>query len=212
MSGSRPSILVREAARLALAFTQEGRQRQEAVAPGLAGAARYRAARFRRDVDQVGRFARRGAIGEIEPETAFGEHGKLEAHHMGGGLSGILEIVERLLQHLVDVLMRIALRQQAHQRGQMGHAIDRMRGRQQRAGTELRAFDGVGAEMLVEPRPPNRAHAVAGLQERPHPRAGAAAHEAQVPAVLARQQFDDGGGFAMPPDAQHDALVGPFHG
>src|SRR6266508_1002649 len=31
-------------------------------------------------------------------------------------------------------------------------------------------------------------------------------------AMLARQQFDDGGSFAMPPHAQHDAFVGPFHG
>jgi hypothetical protein len=30
--------------------------------------------------------------------------------------------------------------------------------------------------------------------------------------MLARQQFDNGGGFAMPPHAQHDAFVGPFHG
>jgi hypothetical protein len=27
----------------------------------------------------------------------------------------------------------------------------------------------------------------------------------------ARQQLDNGGRFAMPPDAQHDAFVGPFH-
>jgi hypothetical protein len=29
--------------------------------------------------------------------------------------------------------------------------------------------------------------------------------------VATRQQFDDGRGFAMPPHAQHDAFVGPFH-
>jgi hypothetical protein len=29
--------------------------------------------------------------------------------------------------------------------------------------------------------------------------------------VLARQQLYDGRGFAMPPQAQHDALIGPFH-
>jgi hypothetical protein len=31
-------------------------------------------------------------------------------------------------------------------------------------------------------------------------------------AMAARQEFDDGGGFAMPPHSQHDAFVGPFHG
>ena len=94
----------------------------------------------------------------------------------------------------------------------MGHAIDRMRGRQQRCRAQPRAFDRVGAEMLVEPGSPNRSDAVAGLQQRPHPRGSAAAHQAEMPAMLARQQFDDGGRFAMPPHAQHNAFVGPFHG
>src|SRR5205823_8432108 len=93
----------------------------------------------------------------------------------------------------------------------MGHAIDRMRGRQQRCRAQPRAFDGVGTEMLVEPGSPDRSDAVAGLQQRPHPRTGPAAHQAEMPAMLARQQFDDGGGFAMPPYAQHNAFVGPFH-
>ena len=83
---------------------------------------------------------------------------------MCGSAARFFEIVERVLQHIVDVLMRIALGQQAHEGGQMRHAIDRVRGRQQRAGAQLRALDGVGPEMLIEPRPPHRAHAVAGLQ------------------------------------------------
>ena len=33
----------------------------------------------------------------------------------------------------------------------------------------------------------------------------------EVATVFARQQFGDGAGFAMPPHAKHDALVGPFH-
>ena len=63
-----------------------------------------------------------------------------------------------------------------------------------------------------EPGAPYRGNAVAGLQHGPHPLAGAPAHEAQMPAMAARQEFDDGGGFAMPPYPQHDAFVGPFHG
>src|SRR5262249_38986274 len=59
---------------------------------------------------------------------------------------------------------------------------------------------------------PHRAHAIAGLQQRPHPRTGPAADQAKVPAVLTRQKLGNGGGFAMPPHAQHDAFVGPFHG
>src|SRR5215467_10793384 len=66
--------------------------------------------------------------------------------------------------------------------------------------------------MLVEPRPPDRVHAVAGLQQRPQPGTGAAAHQAEMSAMFARQQLDNGGGFAMPPHTQYDAVVGPFHG
>ena len=35
--------------------------------------------------------------------------------------------------------------------------------------------------------------------------------QAEVTAVLAGQQLDNGGGFAMPQHPQHDAVVGPFH-
>src|SRR5580704_13796311 len=66
--------------------------------------------------------------------------------------------------------------------------------------------------MLVEPRPPHRAHAVSRLQQGPHPRAGATAHQAQVAAMPTRQELDNGRGFAMPPHPEHDALIGPFHG
>src|ERR1700704_1596780 len=66
--------------------------------------------------------------------------------------------------------------------------------------------------MLVKPRPPHRAHAVAGLQQRPHPRTGPAAHQSKVTSMAARQEFDDGAGFTMPPHPQHDAFVSPFHG
>ena len=41
--------------------------------------------------------------------------------------------------------------------------------------------------------------------------AGSAAHKTEMPAVAARQQFDDGAGFAMPPHAEHNAFVGPLH-
>src|SRR3981189_1249314 len=66
--------------------------------------------------------------------------------------------------------------------------------------------------MLVKPRPPHRAHAVAGLQQRSHPRTGPAAHQSKVTSMAARQEFDDGAGFAMPPHPEHDAFVSPFHG
>ena len=72
-------------------------------------------------------------------------------------------------------------------------------------------LDRVVAEMLVEPRPPDHAHRVAGLQHRPQPRAAAAAHQAEMAAVLARHHLEDGVGLAVAPRAEHDAFVGPFH-
>src|SRR6266850_6954897 len=94
----------------------------------------------------------------------------------------------------------------------MRHAIDRVRRGQHRGGAQPDALDRIIAEMLVEPRPPYRAHAIAGLQQGPHPRTGSAAHQTEVTAVAARQQFDNGAGFAVPPHPQYDAFVRPFHG
>ena len=191
---------------------RNGRQPQQPVPVGLAGPPRHRAAGFRRDVDQVSGRAGGGAVFQIEAEAEFGEHREFEPDEVRRRAAGIVEIVQRAVEHLVDVLVRIALRQQPRQRGQMGHAIDRVRGRQQDRRAQPRAFERVGAEMFVEPRPPHGGDAVAGLQQRPHPRRGTAPHEAEMAAVAARQQFDDGGGFAMPPHPEHDAFVGPFHG
>ena len=67
------------------------------------------------------------------------------------------------------------------------------------------------AEMLVEPRPPGRAQRIARLQHAAQPRAGAAAHQAEMPAALLRHQFENDAGLAMAFDAEHDAFIGPLH-
>src|SRR6476620_4477723 len=94
----------------------------------------------------------------------------------------------------------------------MRHAIDRVRRGPHRGGAQPDALDRIIAEMFVEPRPPYRANAIAGLQQGPHPRTGSAAHQAEVTAVAARQQFDNGAGLAVPPHPQYDAFIRPFHG
>ena len=66
--------------------------------------------------------------------------------------------------------------------------------------------------MLVEPRAPDDAHAVAGLQHRPQARARPAPHQAEMAAVRARHHLEDGARLAMAAHAEHDAFVGPFHG
>ena len=72
-------------------------------------------------------------------------------------------------------------------------------------------LDRVMAEMLVEPRAPDHAQLVAGLQHRAQSRRGAAAHHAEMAAVFARHHLEDGIGLAVAPAAQHNAFVGPFH-
>src|SRR5271170_1884870 len=67
-------------------------------------------------------------------------------------------------------------------------------------------------EMLIEPRPPGRPNGVAGLQHPAQPRAGTAAHQAEMPAVLVRHQFKNDARFAMAFDAEHNAFVDPLHG
>ena len=121
-----------------------------------------------------------------------------------------------MLEHggkmIVHLRVRIALRQQPAQRREMGDAIDHMRRRKLRGAMQAQRLDRVIAEMLVEPRPPDHPQGVAGLQHRAQPRAAAAANQAEMAAVIARHHLDDGVGLAVAPRAQHDAVIGPFHG
>ena len=121
-----------------------------------------------------------------------------------------------MLEHrgemIVHLRMRIALRQQPAQRRQMRDAIDHMRRGKLRGAVQAQRLDRVMPEMLVEARAPDHPHGVAGLQQRAKPRAAAAANEAEMAAVIARHHLDDGVGLAVAPRAQHDAVIGPFHG
>ena len=130
---------------------------------------------------------------------------------MRGAALRIVETVENRFEIVVERGMRIAFGQQPHQGREMRHPEERMRQRKISAKRELVAFDRVVAEMLVEPRAPCRAHSVAGLQHRLEPRAEAAAHQPEMAAVLAREQFGDGAGLAVAADAEHDAFVSPLH-
>src|SRR5882724_12250641 len=57
----------------------------------------------------------------------FGEHGEFELDQMRRSSTGIIEIVQRAVEHLINLFVRIALGQESRQRCQMGHAIDRVR-------------------------------------------------------------------------------------
>ena len=119
--------------------------------------------------------------------------------------------MERQLEQPVQLRVRIALWQQPHQRRHMAEREGGVRMVHQPVGAGARDLDDVGAEMFVEPRPPGRPHRIAGLQRRRMPARGAAAHQAEMPAMGSRQQLDDGVAFAMAPHAEDDAVVGPLH-
>ena len=112
-------------------------------------------------------------------------------------------------QRLVERLVRIALRQQAHQRAEIADAGERQAAGMRRR-PERQRFDGVGAEMLVEAaRQPGRA--CCRLQRALHARRTAAAHQAEMAPMPTRHRLDDRRRLAVPPDADDDALIAPFH-
>ncbi len=111
----------------------------------------------------------------------------------------------------VETRVRIALGQQSHQRRKMRDAVDRVRRGEEIRRAQILPLDAVIAQMLVEPRPPGGADAVAGLQHRLHARAEGAAHETEMAAVFARHQFEDAARLPVPLDAEHDAVIGPLH-
>src|SRR4051794_18541257 len=65
--------------------------------------------------------------------------------------------------------------------------------------------------MLVETRPPRSCDAIAGLQDRPHARPCAAAHQTNMTAVLTCHQLEDDTRLTVTLDAEYDAFISPLH-
>ena len=85
-------------------LAQESGQRQQPVAPALAGCGADGPAGLRRDIDEVLRFARHRAFGEVEREAAFAEQAGLEQSNQRRREVGIVERVEDEGQRLVERL------------------------------------------------------------------------------------------------------------
>ena len=107
--------------------------------------------------------------------------------------------------------MGVAFGQQPQMRGHGLQAVDGHRAVHQPGGVHLDRLGLEGAEMLVEPGPPEQVDAVAGLQHRLLLARAAAAHQAEMAAMRARHHLEDGAGFAMLAGAENDSLVAPFH-
>jgi hypothetical protein len=67
------------------------------------------------------------------------------------------------------------------------------------------------AEVIGQTRLPFGVDVIADLQDRSQLARAPAVHEAEMPAVLAREQLQDGAGFAVRPHAEHHTFVGPMH-
>ncbi len=194
-----------------VSLTQKCRKAQHPVSPGFAGAARNRASGFWRYVDEVARASGCDAAFEIKSKAEFGQNLQFEAHHHRRTQPCVIEVPQDVIERIVQRSVRIALWQQSHQRSEMRDAIDGVRRREETCRAQGKAFNGVVTEMLVEPRPPCRAHGVARLQDRLEPRTEAAAHETEVAAMLARHQLEDAIRLPVTLDAQNDAVIGPLH-
>src|SRR5262245_674828 len=209
-SGQRETvgdILPRRIARLA----EKGRQRQQLVLPRLALPPRHGTSRFRRHIDEIVGAATHGASREIETEAELPQQQQLEAHDARSRAREVEQAVEHLVQRGMDVRMRVALRQQAAQRGEMRHAVEGMGNAQERGRARVESFDRIVTEMLVEPRSPGGDDAIAGLQHRLQPRPRPSPNQAEMAPVRAREQLKDGIGLSMASNAEHDAFVAPLH-
>ncbi len=107
--------------------------------------------------------------------------------------------------------MGIALGQQPKQRAEIAEARQRERARQQPPRSQVQGLDGVGAEMLVEPRAPDEPQRIARLHGGAEAARPGAAHEAHVSAVGPGHCLHDRGALAVASEPDHDALVTPFH-
>src|SRR5262249_4502168 len=108
---------------------QKRRQQQQPGLPWLAGLSRHGAARFRRYIDQIVLYPARRAGRKIETKAELREQQQLEAHDAGPGAARIDEAIESPLERGMALRVRVALGQQTAERGEMGHAVERVRDR-----------------------------------------------------------------------------------
>ncbi len=148
------------------ATEQERWQIKHLVAPGLSGCTRYRPARFRRYVDEFRARACRGAFGQVQAETQFIKKHEFEPHHKFPGRERIIKMLYDQPKRLKKPFMRIPFGKQAQMRGQRLQAVDRAGAIEEPGGVEFKRLRLEGAQMLIEPGPPQQVNPVANLKNR----------------------------------------------
>src|SRR5262249_56604627 len=102
-------------------------EHHQPVLPRLARLPRHGAARFGRHIDEIVLCPARRAARKIETKAELREQQQLEAHDAGSGAARIEQAVEYPLERGMDLRVRVALGQQTAERGEMRHAVERMR-------------------------------------------------------------------------------------
>ncbi len=205
----RPAVLPAVVLRTAEVLTQERRQPQQPVLPGIAGPPRYRAAGFRRDIDQIGGAACRGAIFQIEAEAErrpasparISPYAPRQRLHRRNRRE-----CARPCRRYPDADRAPATAAPVMPDGSPHRPQRRTPARSPHATECLRSRKCRDVRRAAPARPRRRCYRAVAAAASANWRRRAA--EAEVTAMLACQQFDDGAGFAMPPHPEHDALVG----
>src|SRR5262245_54628008 len=140
---------------------------------------------------QVVRAAGRSAAGQIEPEAEFLEQRELEARKRHPRLQALTLEVEDAERETQQAVVRIALREQAQMLAEQLAGIEALPVGDQRRGTRLQQFEGEGAEVILEPRPPSELDRIPGLQGGRKFRRSAATYQPQVPSPAVDQDLGD---------------------
>ena len=174
--------------------------------------ARHRAARLRRDIDELVAPCRspRSASGRARSRARPAPAAR-SAPPARPPKRGSPRCLDDDGQRLIERGVRIALGQQPQMRGKRQQAVDGERALQQPRGIEGERLGLESAEMLVEPRAPGQRHRLPGcstgccLRERPprtRPRWRPCARVITSRMALVSPCL---------PGAEHDAFVLPFH-
>ncbi len=195
-----------------LGVTQEGGQSQQPLAPNPDGGLGHRPAGAGRDVMQVVRGARYGALGDVESIAEIGEQGHLPTRQIAGGRNAGSGAGQQTQQSEEHARMPLSLRQRAS-RHSTGGAQKRERPglRHSGSGGRLNDFAGDTAELVRQTSDPPQVKQVARLPacgaspRRPTPRKTA------MDAMFLSENGDDQVALAIGATVKHEPRRLPFH-
>ena len=190
---------------------QECGQGQQPVLVGLAGLRRNRPARLRRHVDEVGVLPVAAQVARSRPKPSSSSSAISQRTSSAGhtARSSRKPSTNSVISNRLGCGSRSGSRRASA-------AIDVMAASAARvsitlAAKPLRSSTREMTEVVRQARFPGRLDVIADLQHRTQLARAPAMHEAEVPAVGTREQFQHRARLAVRTHAQNHAFVGPFH-